>query len=75
MRINDPHRGKFAVASQQLLKWMYRQGILGIVGYNEKFKGNTLYAEVDKEEDIHRMPKRFSSLTVETKLKTDARHM
>lgn len=60
---------------RSLKEWMYRQGILGIVGYNEKFKGNTLYAEVDKESDIARMPKRFASLTVETKLKTDARHM
>lgn len=75
MRINDPIRGKFAAASMRLLKWMHRMGIRGVVGYGEKFKGNTLYAEVDKESDIARMPKRYDGLNVETRLKTNPEHM
>ena len=75
MRINDPVRGKFAVTSMHLLKWMAKQGIRGIVGYNDHFKGNTLYAEVDKEEDIARMPKRYEGLNVLTRLKTAKEHM
>lgn len=75
MRINDPIRGKFAAASMRLLKWMHKMGIRGVVGYSEKFKGNTLYAEVDEESSIVRMPKRFSGLKVQTKLKTNPEHM